>query len=422
MSVQEQGVYWPFKSFLSGSGIVLTEDATSIRIATTGPGPGGGDMLSSVFATNGQPGVVDKALTVVGTISHATLADQVPWTGITGAPTVFPTDWSVISNKPATFVPSPHALTHYSGNDLIPLATTSLPGLTGALSGQSTDYKGGDGAWHDLNTAVGANPLTMNAALTATVASSFANVTINGTLAGNDDATFSGGVTIQSSGLQFNDVGWTINSPSGAYFGIVGTGAKNAVMYMANGSTWNNDSLLIYKSQNHQNLTVEYINAAGTATYSADLVNTWNPTGTYSFRAGTHLVGSQNVPGTNTGWASAPFIAQSATNGGYGAIGMVCQNYWGFAFGAYTNGVWVATSANTFVQWSNTAGQIIGSALAPALTYNQPWGDQLTLTSNGAYAGLKMIQGNGYNVDFWVDNVGHVWLRRNNDGKSVALL
>src|ERR1700756_352483 len=104
-TVQKTGVYWPFKSLLQGAGIVLTDDGNNVTVATTGPGPGGGDMLKTEFATNGVHGVVDHAVSAdsATTVSHANSADSVPWTGITGTPTLFPTDWSSVQNKPAIF-------------------------------------------------------------------------------------------------------------------------------------------------------------------------------------------------------------------------------------------------------------------------------------------------------------------------------
>src|SRR5215469_1935362 len=106
MSVAEVGVYWPFKSLLQGSGITISETANTITIGTTGAGPGGGDMLISAYATNGQAGVVDQAVLAQGlapgaVVAHASLADRVPWAGIIGAPTIFPTDWNSIANKPS---------------------------------------------------------------------------------------------------------------------------------------------------------------------------------------------------------------------------------------------------------------------------------------------------------------------------------
>jgi hypothetical protein len=73
------------------------------------PGPAGsgtGDMLRSVYDTNGN-NVCDAA-------------ESVPWTGVTG--------------KPATFSPSPHANTHLSaGSDPIAIATSVLAGLCPAV-------------------------------------------------------------------------------------------------------------------------------------------------------------------------------------------------------------------------------------------------------------------------------------------------
>jgi hypothetical protein len=173
MSIAQAGVYLPFKSLLQGSGIVLTETATSITVGTTGAGPGGGDMLKSEYATNGVNGVVDKAVVAEGLTSganvpYATQAGSVPWGGITGAPTTFPSSWSqitgipatfpstwsTVSGKPTTFPPSPHETTHLpGGTDVIPMASRTSAGLLAQLSGAATDYVGGDNATHQLPNA-----------------------------------------------------------------------------------------------------------------------------------------------------------------------------------------------------------------------------------------------------------------------------
>lgn len=154
--IGQAGVYWPFKSLLEGPGITLVETANSITIESTGTATGGtGDMTKAEYATNGQHGVVDKALTantVTGTVAHAQLADSVPWNGITGAPASFPSDWSVITNKPNLFPPLPHAPQHApTGSDPIPLAGTAAAGQLAQLSGNSTDYVGGDNACHPMS-------------------------------------------------------------------------------------------------------------------------------------------------------------------------------------------------------------------------------------------------------------------------------
>src|SRR4029077_3912051 len=73
------------------------------------PGPAGsgtGDMLRSVYDTNGN-NVCDAA-------------ESVPWTGVTGKPATFPSDWNTTANKPSSFTPSAHAATHLSaGSDPI---------------------------------------------------------------------------------------------------------------------------------------------------------------------------------------------------------------------------------------------------------------------------------------------------------------
>jgi hypothetical protein len=75
----------------------------------------------------------------------------VPWNGVTGAPSSFPSDWSIITNKPNLFPPLPHAPQHLpAGADPIALASASGGGLLAQLSGDSSDYVGGDNAPHPL--------------------------------------------------------------------------------------------------------------------------------------------------------------------------------------------------------------------------------------------------------------------------------
>jgi hypothetical protein len=334
MGVQEAGVYWPFKSLLSGSGIVLTETASGITIATTGAGPGGGDMLISVFATNGSPGVVDKAVTaetVTGVVAHATLADQIPWGGITGAPTIFPTDWSVIANKPATFIPSPHEATHLpGGSDPIPLASISTAGLTGPLSGNKTDFKSGDGNFYDLNTIVGSYPLNLTAGLDV------------------EGATFLGQTTIESAG----DYNGVLNS----------TGL--AMWSWATGAALNKDAIVLSRAAGQNYLVEQYNDATGAGVWSGRLMNTWNPDGQYVMRAGTQLVLSGSLPGSNTAYVNAPVRIDAGAVGGFTGIGFQCNGYWACALGAWQSGLWIATSSNTFVQLTDNSGHIPGSALA----------------------------------------------------------
>jgi len=157
MGIAQNGVFWPFKTLLQGAGISLQEDATTIRITATGGGSGGGggDMLSTEYATNGQPGKVDHALvaeTVTGTVANATNAQNVPWTGVTGAPSSFPSDWSVITSKPTVFPPATHGLQHLPGGlDPVGLASASGPGWLGQLDGNASSYIGGDNACHPLS-------------------------------------------------------------------------------------------------------------------------------------------------------------------------------------------------------------------------------------------------------------------------------
>jgi Collagen triple helix repeat (20 copies) len=90
-------------------------------IGPQGPsGSGTGDMLKSVYDTNSD-NIVDQAAAV-------------PWTGVTGKPATFPSDWNTTSNKPSSFTPSAHASTHLSaGSDPIAIATSVLAGLCPAV-------------------------------------------------------------------------------------------------------------------------------------------------------------------------------------------------------------------------------------------------------------------------------------------------
>src|SRR5436309_10730564 len=84
-------------------------DDLSSAIAAGGGGAGTGDMLKSVYDTNGD-----------GISDHAALPDAAPWAGISG--------------KPSSFAPSAHASTHLSaGSDPIGLATSVLAGLCPAV-------------------------------------------------------------------------------------------------------------------------------------------------------------------------------------------------------------------------------------------------------------------------------------------------
>jgi hypothetical protein len=264
-TVPKTGVYWPFKGLLQGAGIVLNDDGNNVTIATTGPGPGGGDMLKTEFATNGVTGKVDHAVTAdsATTVSHASSADAVPWTGITGTPTLFPTDWSSVQNKPAVFPtswaqisgiptvfpPANHGTGHVSGgSDPIPNTSLTASGLAPMLSGNATDVLVGTGVFASIA------PLVADTALLRAGDS----LTPGAILVGTADAATSG------------------SSPS----------------------------------------------------------------------------------------TSAPFRAQSATQGGFGAIGLLCENFWGCALGAYQHGLSIATSSGNFQQLTDQTGKIIGAALA----------------------------------------------------------
>src|SRR4029077_8897023 len=110
----------------SGSSSAATFNFTIPRgdVGPQGPqgpaGSGTGDMLRSVYDTNGN-NVCDAA-------------ESVPWTGVTGKPATFPSDWNTTANKPSSFTPSAHAATHLSaGSDPIAIATSVLAGLCPAV-------------------------------------------------------------------------------------------------------------------------------------------------------------------------------------------------------------------------------------------------------------------------------------------------
>jgi hypothetical protein len=438
MGLQENGVYWPFKNLLSGSGIVLTEGASSITIATTGAGPGGGDMLISVFATNGATGVVDKAVsaqTVTGVVAHATLADSVPWAGINGAPTIFPTDWGSIANKPATFTPSPHGGTHVT-SDLIPLATLTAVGLTAVLSGKVTDYKAGDGAWHDLNTNVGAQPLTMNAALVCNTGLTVAGgAAITGNLTVTGGATVSAGLGVTGN-IQINSGALLINNPSGALSGIYNTGTNNAVFALSNGVDLTHNACWLYKPSGQSALWEVNYNASGAQVYAAEVLTTYNPSGRYAFRYGTQLVGQVSLPGDSTAWSKAAFVSEAGTSGGFGGYGMVSDGYWGCALGAWKTGLWLATSSNTFIQLTDNSGHIVAGALAGGAAQTNlgyapvnRTGDTMTgsltlqaanlfLNGNGL---ISLTASNGYQWAIEASTNGNLYAVRVNDNFAKQL-
>jgi hypothetical protein len=123
-------------------------------------GTGTGDMVKAIYDTNND-GIVDKAA----------LATAIPWSGITGVPSVFPAsphapthnlggsdqvspDWTQVQNKPTTFPPSLHAPTHLGGSDPIAPAGTTTAGLLAQVSGLTTDYVRGDNTCQNLGLGV----------------------------------------------------------------------------------------------------------------------------------------------------------------------------------------------------------------------------------------------------------------------------
>jgi hypothetical protein len=104
---------------VQGAGITLSSTGADSGTGDVTISGGTGDMLKSVYDTNGD-----------GISDHAALADAAPWTGITGTP--------------STFAPSAHQSSHVSGADQIPNASASTRGLLAQLSGTATDYVGGN--------------------------------------------------------------------------------------------------------------------------------------------------------------------------------------------------------------------------------------------------------------------------------------
>lgn len=131
-------------------------DDLSVAIASGGGGTGTGDMTKAIYDTNnngkvdtcdslpwtsvtGKPTIGDMLKSVYdtngdGISDHAALADSAPWTGITG--------------KPATFNPSAHGATHLdNGSDPVPVVTATRTGLTPKLSGTASTYLDGTGVF-----------------------------------------------------------------------------------------------------------------------------------------------------------------------------------------------------------------------------------------------------------------------------------
>ena len=61
-------------------------------------GAGGGDMLKADYAYGGGAGNPNE-------VDHAMYADAVVWSGVSGTPASYPSNWNTTANKPATFPP-----------------------------------------------------------------------------------------------------------------------------------------------------------------------------------------------------------------------------------------------------------------------------------------------------------------------------
>jgi hypothetical protein len=381
MSIAKTGVYWPFKNLLQGAGINLVETADSIQIIATGGGTGGGggDMLQSEYAPSGISGKVDHAILAdnATNTNFATTAGSVAWGGITGLPTNFPTDWTYIANKPSAFPPLQHRATHVTGgSDIIVSAGPATSGLLNSVSGLVTDYVGGDNACHDLNTQVGMNPLNMHALFTAFAGSNF-----------------QGGIT------QLTDTRFQIANPNGKLCGVYNTGGHGTFWALASGGALNLDAASLYKPSGYTELYVYYQDGNGNGVYSAPLVNTWCPGGSYVFRNGARLIGQCGLNGDANAVYEAAFLVQTAAggDGGFTGYGMVSYGHWGCALGTYGlggGGLWIATTSNTFVQLSDSSGHIIGSALASGAV--------------SANLGYRPVSSGGDTMvgDLWVNKAG----------------
>jgi len=80
--------------------------------------------------------------------------------------------YSNLTGVPATFAPSAHQASHVTGTDQIPSASASARGLLAQLSGNTTDYVGGDNVCHALAPAVWKGFLSKTATYTLTTADS----------------------------------------------------------------------------------------------------------------------------------------------------------------------------------------------------------------------------------------------------------
>lgn len=100
-----------------------------------------------------------------------------------------------------------------------------------------------------------------------------------------------------------------------------------------------------------------------------------------SLTNGGMLIASADTPSDATGYGNAALQARAVSNGGFGAIGFICPGYFGFAFGAWHGGIYVATTANTFVNWSDTNGKILPSAILSTGQYVQSTPIGLSSTS-----------------------------------------
>jgi len=88
--------------------------------------------------------------------------------------------------------------------------------------------------------------------------------------------------------------------------------------------------------------------------------DTWG--GPMNNSAGSRLTSICNLPGDNTAYLKTSILIQAGSSGGFSGIGLLSDSYWGCALGAWQSGLYIATSANTFKQLTDTNGTLLVAA------------------------------------------------------------
>jgi hypothetical protein len=454
------GVYWPFKTILQGAGINLTETADTLQIATTGPGPGGGDMLISVYATNGVAGKVDHAVLAdsATTVSHASAADSVPWAGITGTPTVFPTDWSTVQNKPAAFPttwalvsgaptvfpPAQHGATHLgNGGDPLPAASITQSGALPALTGSDGDYLDGTGVWANFNTEVATTALQRAGDSLTPKATLIGTADLVGNAAAWQEAPFQcrslsnggfGGIGFQCANfwacaLGAYQTGLFIATSAGQFQQLTDTTGKIVGAALATGAAI-------------ANLGYTPISGSGGGTYT--------PT--------TPIILSKDVGLAATVYSQAPLRVQNVTTAGRPQIGFLIQGMIGVSLYLETDGTMrTINSGGSVARLFDSlhpiaAADMAAGAAAGNLGYTpvSKNGDSMTLghyifsqdlapnpnayqqailqvtsatTNAGACAGIAFTNEGRVGIYLYLGNDGHLWYMNNSGAaKQIATL